>query len=60
MGVFVWVQGKWPNCNSRPYSEIGAKKKRVQETTIGTKTAEDGDGNVGKTIRLITQDKKRT
>ena len=29
---------------------------------IGTlrKTAEDGDGNVGKTIRLITQDKKRT
>ena len=29
---------------------------------LGTlcKTAEDGDGNVGKTIRLITQDKKRT
>ena len=25
-----------------------------------SKTAEDGDGNVGKTIRLITQDKKRT
>ena len=28
-----------------------AKKKK--------KTAEDGDGNVGKTIRLIAQDKKR-
>ena len=29
---------------------------------LGTlsKTAEDGDGNVGKTIKLITQDKKRT
>ena len=25
-----------------------------------SKTAEDGDGNVGKTIKLITQDKKRT
>ena len=25
-----------------------------------SKTAEDGDGNVGKTIRLITEDKKRT
>ena len=25
-----------------------------------SKTAEDEDGNVGKTIRLITQDKKRT
>ena len=25
-----------------------------------SKTAEDGDGDVGKTIRLITQDKKRT
>ena len=25
-----------------------------------SKTAEDGDGNVVKTIRLITQDKKRT
>ena len=24
------------------------------------KTVEDGDGNVGKTIKLITQDKKRT
>ena len=25
-----------------------------------SKTTEDGDGNVGKTIKLITQDKKRT
>ena len=25
-----------------------------------SKTAEDGDGNVGKTIKLITKDKKRT
>ena len=24
------------------------------------KTVEDGDGNVGKTIKLITQDKERT
>ena len=33
-----------------------------QVTTLGSlsKTAEDGDGNVGKTIRLITQDKERT
>ena len=23
-------------------------------------TAEDGDGNVGRTVRLITEDKKRT
>ena len=25
-----------------------------------SKTVEDGDGNVGKTMKLITQDKKRT
>ena len=34
----------------------------LQGDIIGnlSKTAEDGDGNVGKTIRLITEDKKRT
>ena len=34
----------------------------VVEQPIGSlsKTAEGGDGNVGKTIKLITQDKKRT
>ena len=30
------------------------------ETSCGIRVAEDGDDNVGKTIRLITQDKKRT
>ena len=28
--------------------------------TYAKQRAEDGDGNVGKTIRLITEDKKRT
>ena len=33
---------------------------RLTNSTLRTssKTAEDGDGNVGKTIRLVTQDKK--
>ena len=38
------------NCASRCQGAIGTLRK----------TAEDGDCNVGKTIRLITQDKKRT
>ena len=35
-------------------------KEVVQVQLLGSKTAEDGDGNVGKTIRLITEDKKGT
>ena len=39
-----------------------SEKEVVYNCYIRTlsKTAEDGDGNVGKTIKLITQDKKRT
>ena len=42
------------------------KKKKVKTTDDDdgwgplNKTVEDGDGNFGKTIKLITQDKKRT
>ena len=38
------------------------EKSFINQTSLGnlSKTVEDGDGNVGKTIKLITQDKKRT
>ena len=32
----------------------------VTQETLISQTAEDDDGNVGKTIRLITADKKHT
>ena len=46
-----------------PAQSCKFKKKfglHIQLLTRVSKTAEDGDGNVGKTIKLITQDKKRT
>ena len=37
-----------------------AEVMRLSKIETLSKTAEDGDGNVGKTIKLIAQDKKRT
>ena len=38
----------------------GLAGTRITNISDLSKTAEDGDGNVGKTIKLITEDKKRT
>ena len=45
------------------FNQTASSNKKVRPVLANrdqSKTAEDGDGNVGKTTELITKDKKRT